>query len=1151
MMASEVVADLLRQNVQLLADGERLCVRAPKGVLTPELKARLTAYKADILASLQSRDCAEKGAALPKVIPDPACRHDRFPLTDIQQAYWVGRGGAVELGNVACHAYYEVEANDMDLPRFNVALQRLIERHEMLRAVVLADGSQKVLERVPPYEIAVLDLRGYHAQAAEAVLDSVRHRMSHQVLPSDQWPLFEVRASRLDDRRVRLHFSFDMLIADVWSLQILFREWASLYGDASARLSPLELSFRDYVLAEAELRDSELRRDSQRYWADRLPALPAAPALPVAADLNSVTRPRFVRRSARLEMSGWSRIKERAAGVGLTPSGALLAAFAEVLTAWSKEPRFTINVTLFNRLPLHPQVNEIIGDFTTLMPLAVDHSSAAAFQARAERIQAQLIEDIEHRFVSGVQILRDLARGRGSNPAAAMPIVFTSLLSQYLTAGRPEPTLWMGEVVYGITQTPQVLLDHQVMEEDGALVFNWDAVEAVFPEGMLQDMFDSYCALLRRLSADGRAWDSPASGLLPPAQLRQRALVNQTEAPLPGAMLHTLFHDRASRQPQRPAVIAANGSLTYEELSRRANHLARRLRQMGARPNTLVAVVMEKGWEQVAALMGVLQSGAAYMPLDPHLPKERLWHLLQHGEVSLALTQSWTDGQVEWPEDVRRISVDTEPPAPPDGEMIEVTQTPEDLAYVIYTSGSTGLPKGVMIDHAGAVNTILDINRRFDLRPEDRVFAISNLGFDLSVYDVFGTLAFGGTIVMPETAAARDPERWAELMRRERVTVWNSVPALMEMLVAHASGRNEPLAESLRLVLLSGDWVPVTLPDRIRELCREAQVISLGGATEASIWSIYYPVASGLAHRASIPYGRPMTNQSFHVLDEAMEPRPTWVPGNLYIGGKGLARGYWRDDLRTKASFIIHPRTGERLYRTGDLGRYLPDGNIEFLGRQDGQVKVQGYRIELGEIEAALGKHPRVRSAAILAAGPRESRRLAAYVAADRAPALSVDDLRDFLKGKLPAYMVPSNFFILESLPLTANGKVDRKALPDLARATGAQPGPAATTAGSIEARIAACIASVLNLDHVAPDQGLLELGANSVDIIRAAALLEKQFSLRLKIGDFYNNATPRSLAGAYCDLRSRGQGDVAGDEMKRFSRSVPGELTVCEEGEL
>ncbi len=470
--------------------------------------------------------------------------------------------------------------------------------------------------------------------------------------------------------------------------------------------------------------------------------------------------------------------------------------------------------------------------------------------------------------------------------------------------------------------------------------------------------------------------------LVPIAQLEQRKLVNATEAPVSNGLLHTLFTSQVPLRHDQVAVISQTRHLTYGEIYTGSLQLAHQLRRLGAGPNQLVAVVMEKGWEQVVGVLGILQSGAAYLPIDPHLPAERLTYLLEHGEVRQVVTQSWIDQKVEWPIIIERICVDMLDLAQPDMPPLESFQQPEDLAYVIYTSGSTGLPKGVMIDHRGAVNTILDINRRFNVTSMDRVLALSALNFDLSVYDIFGLLAAGGSIVIPPDNALRNPAAWLDILIQEHVTLWNSVPALLQMLVDFTENTPEALKLScLRLAMLSGDWIPLLLTEHIQQLIPGIKVVSLGGATEASIWSILYPINEIDPAWKSIPYGKPMLNQRFAVLNDILEPCPVWVSGNLYISGIGLARGYWRDEEKTKASFILHPRTGERLYRTGDLGRYLPDGTIEFLGREDSQVKIQGHRIELGEIEETLLRCSNVCSAvANVTSGLHGDKRLVAYV---------------------------------------------------------------------------------------------------------------------------------------------------------------------------
>ncbi|MEV4616053.1 amino acid adenylation domain-containing protein [Kitasatospora sp. NPDC049258] len=559
----------------------------------------------------------------------------------------------------------------------------------------------------------------------------------------------------------------------------------------------------------------------------------------------------------------------------------------------------------------------------------------------------------------------------------------------------------------------------------GGLLLTWDAAGLALPEGLLEDLADTHLLLLQQ---PAEAWQEAPGDPLPARQQLVREQVNSTGAPLADDLLHEPFWRRAELTPDAPAVITAARTVSYRELRAAATRVAEQLPDHRARP-AMVAVVLDKGWEQAAAVLGTLAAGAAYVPIAPDLPAERFHHLLAHAQAAAAVTTAQLARTLPWPDGLPLIVLDESDLAGEGERALPRRRGQRDLAYVIYTSGSTGRPKGVMIDHRGALNTITDINRRFAIGPTDRVFALSALSFDLSVYDILGPLSVGGALVMPGLGSSRAPWEWAGMLAEHRVTVWNTVPALMELLVEYTACRQQRLAGSLRLVLMSGDWIPVSLPDRIRALAAPGiEVIGAGGATEASIWSNCYPIGEVDPAWPSIPYGRPLTNQHFEVLDSALRRRPDWVPGELHIGGHGVAMGYWRDEERTKASFLTHPRTGERLYRTGDLGRYLPDGNLEFLGREDFQVKIHGFRVELGEIEAAVLAHEQVAAAVVTAVdAPGGAKRLVAYVTpAHTAPG----ELREHLAAKLPAYLVPDQFVALDALPLTANGKVDRTALP-------------------------------------------------------------------------------------------------------------------------
>jgi len=1021
-----------------------LDVRALLGVemglrefFTEPTLARLTQ-----LVLTAEKDDSHARPAPPALTPAPQQRFDPFPLTAVQQAYYLGRHPAFELGNVGAQRYIEVEVPNLDLPRYTAAWRALISQHDALRTVVAGDGSQHVLAQAPEYAIGQEDLRDVDRAEHPRRLDAVRSELLSRVFAPQQWPLFEARASLLDERRTRLHIVVDGLLADADSFELLGNQLALAYRGAD--LPKPEVAFRDYVLWTLGAHDTQRAEADRDYWAQRFATLPPPPQLPLIAEPAAVDKPVFTRRVRRVEEGAWKALRSRAEHAALSPSSLLACAYGQILGAWSKEPRFTLNVPYPARPPVHAALGDVVGDFTALTLLQVDADPRVAFLEQARALQDQMWERLEHRELSGVEVLGDLARHQSRRMSALMPVVFTFRPTDPGSQSGAGWTLDDGDAVYEVSQTPQVYLALEARIESGALVLAWDAVDQMFPAGVLDDMADALTDLLLQLAGTDAPWHDAPREILPARQRHVRAEVNATARPLPHTLLHEAFWDQARRTPDEPAVISETRTLTYRQLRAAAGNLADRLAALGARPNRLVAIVMEKGWQQPLAALGILESGAAYVPVDPDLPAERFQYLLRHAEAEIALVQPHLADTLPWPAGVRVIAVDETLLTGDGAEQPRRIQGQRDLAYVIYTSGSTGLPKGAMIDHRSALNTVLDINRRFNVGAADRTLALTPLSFDLSVFDLFGLLAVGGALVMPDPGTGRAPWHWADLAERHSVTIWNSVPALMEMAAGYTLGRRQRFEDTLRLVLLSGDWIAVSLPDRIRALARsDIEVVSLGGATEAAVWSIVHPIGQVDPAWSSIPYGKPLANQSFHILDEGLRDRPDWVPGEQYIGGYGVAVGYWKDEEKTRRAFITHPTTGERLYRTGDLGRYLPDGTLEFLGRDDFQVKVHGYRIELGEIEAAALSHPLVTGAVVTAIGEaRGEKRLVAYVTADSAPeAMDAADrpgtgdlaasLHEHLAEKLPAYMVPAHILVLDAFPLTRNGKLDRKALPD------------------------------------------------------------------------------------------------------------------------
>ncbi|WP_405059147.1 amino acid adenylation domain-containing protein [Kribbella sp. NBC_01505] len=1067
--------------------------------------------------------------------PDPARWLEPFALTEVQASYYVGRRTDLHLGGVSTQSYLEVAVTDLDLDRFSEALRALIQRHQMLRSVLRPDGTQQVLADVPPYEVTTYDLRQLSAEEEQGRLRAVRDEMSHQLLGPYTWPLFDVRVSLLPSpagtARVLVHISVDSLICDAYSFLLIMDELTTRYYRSRDDFPELEVAFRDYVVHQSGDSTAARRAVALDYWRRRLPELPGGPELPLRA---VVGERRFVRRSGRLAAPLWSALKERGTGSGLTPSGVLLGAFTEVITSWSRQPRYTVMLTVFNRDPVHPQINDVVGDFTSLTALEVDHSSPAPFVDRARAVQHRLWSDLDHAAVSAATVAREWTLSRGLLPQSISPVVFTSNLPFGEQTAGATPTV-LGDLVYGLSQTPQVQLDHQVGELRGELIFNWDSVDGVFAPAVLDDMFAAYQALIARLATDPGAWSEPYLAPLPVDVCGVRATTNDTAGPLPSWCLHEAVNDAARRDPDRVAVIAGPVRMTYAELTARARRVAHTVRALGAGRNTLVAVAAQ-GWQQVVATLGVLEAGAAFLPLDHDLPAERFALLIERGEVSVLLSQAALLGKLPPLAGVRFIAVDDETGLYPDDEPVAAGAQPADLAYVIFTSGSTGEPKGVMIDHRGAANTVAWVNRQFQVGADDRVLAVSSPAFDLSVYDVFGVLSAGGAVVLPDRDRRRQPGHWAQLIRDERVTVWNSVPALAELLTDQVETLEPDALASVRLVMLSGDWIPVTLPERIRTLTG-GQLVSLGGATEASIWSVWYPIERVEPSWRSIPYGKPIDNQSLFVLDRELLDRPDWVAGDLYIGGVGLAQGYWRDQELTDKSFVIHPETGRRLYRTGDLARYLPDGNLEFLGRIDGQVKINGFRIETEEVVAGLNRINGVRAAAVIsvdAAGG--GRRLVACLVPelrDGRQQVDLDGVRRRLVEILPSYMVPTGWVALDQLPLTANGKVDSDALRRLAArhpATSRDADPLGSPAVSqvvpdqLISSLCELWQELLAVESVRPQDGFFALGGTSLVAIRMLTRLQQSFGVNITLPDVFRSPTVAALAELITEQRRTGE---------------------------
>jgi amino acid adenylation domain-containing protein len=1027
--------------------------------------------------------------------------HDgSFPLTDLQQAYLVGRNPDYELGGIGTQVYLEYRHRSLDLDRLAASWLDVVARHDSLRAVITPEGRQRVRLSAQDCGLIVMDLST--DPDAEEQVRLTRERMSRETRDPFVGPLFELRAYRLPSGDTTVHITFDLLMVDARSLVLVLKEWGAFYYRVAPSASVTSRSFRDFVLNRFKPPSPAIAEILRRRALD----LPKGPGLPLAVDPASVGRPSFRRRSALLDAATWRCLQEKARARGVTASALLGASFSEILALYSEQREFSLTVTSFDRASTHGGA-DAIGEYTDLLLVTVAEAGGP-FEGRVQSFSGELLSSLDQREANGLALLRERARMAGGATTPWAPVIFTSLLEEDSSG-----LSWLGTHTHASSRTPQVWLDHQALLDGDQVRLTWDSVDEIFPPGLLNDMFESYLHLLFGLRDNETWWLSGRrmAGLatLEPTPTFRGEGVNDG----PILTLHDLVARQADRTPDAVAVISGDTRTTYAELMTAGRSLAYRLADAGIRRGDIVAIAVTKDWRQIAAVLGVLSAGAAYVPLDFDAPTRRHVDIIAESGARALISTGGRSGSLGG---VRVIDVVTAlgDDAPTRGEL--TAATPDDLAYVIYTSGSTGRPKGVAIEHRSAVNTVVDINMRFSISDKDRVLAITPLTFDLSVYDIFGILTAGGAVVMPNDTEREDPRQLAQLLYGERVTIWNSVPALLRLLWESDQDPRR-WAAFMRLALLSGDWIPVRLTAAVRSKLPHVRLVSLGGATEASVWSVIYEIDKVSSSWQSIPYGRAMQNQGAHVLDGHLEPRPTWVPGPLYLSGTGLAREYWQNSERTMESFFTHAESGQRLYRTGDIARLLPDGNLELLGREDNQIKVQGNRIEPAEVEEALNRHPAVIDSVVRAVGPRDGvRRLAAYVRTAHPSLLTFTELHTHMVATVPRYLVPDLIRIGSNFPLTVNGKMDYKAMFSPA-SDAAEPGARiAATAGvgstaSVERKVLGIVSSTLrdvsdeNVSNLSAQTSFSELALTSMHIQTVMARLDSEFGSRPRVYELHH----------------------------------------------
>jgi mycobactin phenyloxazoline synthetase len=1032
---------------------------------------------------------------------DPPGEDEPFSLAPMQHAMWVGRHDNQQLGGVAGHLYVEFDGGPIDAGRLRTAATALARRHPMLRVRFLPDGNQRITPagESGDFPVSIADLRSLSTDEVEQRLAAIRDTKSHQQLDG---AVFELAVTLLPDERSRLHVDLDMQAADAMSYRTLMADLAACYGGRD--LPELSYTYRQYRQAiETQNAQPQAAREADRaWWAQRLPELPDPPALPSTGCRGSQ---QSTRRWHWLDPQIRDALFARAQARGITPAMALAAGFANTVARWSTTSRFLLNVPLFGRQALHPDVDSLVGDFTSSLLLDIDLVGAHTATARARAVQDAMHTAAAHSAYPGLSVLRDLSRYRGSQVLA--PVVFTSALGLGELFSR-DVIGQFGTPGWIISQGPQVLLDAQVTEFDGGVLVNWDVREGIFPPGVVDSMFAYHIDELHRLASVDDAWDGLGPSALPEAQRAVREAANARNSEPSGEALHDGFFRQAEQQPDAPAVLASTGDLSYAQLRDQAWAVAAALRTAGIAAGDTIAVMGPKTAEQIPALLGILSVGAVYLPINVDQPRDRAERILETGRVSLALVCGGQRLSLPVPELViAEVLRDTSAGAEVDSAGID----PAELAYVLFTSGSTGDPKGVEVTHDAAMNTVEFIGRHFEIGPADRCLALSTLEGDISVMDVFVTLRTGGAIVVVDEAQRRDPDAWARLIDTHKVTVLHFMPGWLEMLIEVCRGR----LSSVRVIPTGGDWVRPEVVRRFRAEAPNLRFAGLGGATETSVHNTIFEATEALPDEwTALPFGVPLPNNACRVVDDTGADCPDWVAGEFWVSGRGIARGYrGRPDL-TAERFVEHH--GRIWYRTGDLVRYWPDGTLEFVGRADHRVKISGYRVELGEIETALRRVPGVRTAvAALIAVSGEADVLAAQVCTGD-PSLTAERIRQRLGELVPAHMVPRHIMVVERIGFTDAGKLDRRsAARELETAVWQARRPGHRSPSTpLESALATIVGDLLGRENVGIDDDFFALGGDSVLATQAVARIRAWLDAPdIIVADIFANRTVSALA--------------------------------------
>jgi amino acid adenylation domain-containing protein len=1104
---ADLVARLRSLKVKLWIEDERLRCNAPKGMLTDALRHELAVSKPALMAWLQENGGID--GALPASPADGASLDDA-PLSFAQQRIWF-----IEQMQPGGHAYNIAGAIRMGGKLVVAALESsigaVLRRHAPLRSIfATVDGQpyQRVMP-VDEFRLPIVDLRSRPSESRQRDIDRLLVEEGRVPFDLEKGPLFRARLLHLAPDDYLLQVTVHHILSDGWSLAVFAKELTALYpmhlDGPSGDLPPLPLSYAEIACRQREKLRGPVLQTLETYWKTRLAAPPPVLELPTDYPRPALQSFNGDVESFRLSAAQVDLLQRVGREHGATLFMTLLAAFGVILHRYTGMTDIALGVPIANRKNVEEEA--VIGLLMNTLVMRMDFSGDPTFRELLLRVRDLALDDYAHQdlpFARLVEILKP-PRDLSHSVLYQVMFIFQNLPSQVVRL--PGLTLSYPPIRLKTAKTD---LSLEVVEREDGLEMFFEYNTDLFAPDTIQRLCGHFQTLLTAIVAD----PSQPVARLPLLSEEERRLItvgwNATETPEPLATtVAQIFEAQAQRRPDLPAVRFEAERLTYGELNGRANRLARQLQTLGIGPNALVGIFLERSLEMLVSLVAVMKAGGTYVPLDPDYPADRLEFMIEDAGIGLVITKAPLLNRISMPGTVRALCLDRDASDAAD----EAEQNPgaaasaDDLAYIIYTSGSTGRPKGVQVAHRSVVNLLAAFQGALEVRESDVLAAVTTLSFDIAALELLLPLVTGAELVIAARDVVIDPIRLASLIAEAGATIMQATPTTWRILL-EAGWRN---GKGLR-ILCGGEAFPAELAAPL--LATGASLWNVYGPTESTIWSTIHRV-TGAENPVAI--GRPIANTRAYILDSNGEPTPIGVPGELYLGGTGIAKGYLNRAGLTLEKFVADPFSSDaaaRLYRTGDIARYRADGCLEFLGRADHQVKIRGFRIELGEIETLLASHPALAQAVVVARENRPGERsLAAYARLAGTKSLLYPELRAFLGERLPDYMIPSSLTVLKAFPLTPNGKVDRRQLPE-PEAQRADPAvPHLAPRSGHEQAIAAVWRDVLRLEELGIDDNFFDLGGHSLLVVQVQARLRETLRRDMSIVEMFQYPTIRSIA--------------------------------------